>query len=221
MAISAPINQQIRACGPPIVARIAGTVINGPVPTMLEMLMEIALSRPNFLGRWTVGMKGSSAQSKPKDSPRESSGEASLLVILPKRLVESSGLDRRLQQESVIRARPLPLDQAGTLVSFTRQEVGWEWMSFVVTRLLPGQTLELRTADGEMVLVWLGGSCIADWGVGPQSVGGRKSVFDGLPYALYLPVDHRVTLKAETICEIAECRVPSRARLEPRLVTPA
>jgi 5-deoxy-glucuronate isomerase len=129
-------------------------------------------------------------------------------------------LDRRLQQESVLRARPLPLDQAGKLVSFTRQEVGWEWMSFVVTRLLPGQTLELRTADEEMVLVWLGGTCIADWGVGPQSVGGRKSVFDGLPYALYLPVDHRVTLKAETICEIAECRVPSRATLEPRLVTP-
>jgi 5-deoxy-glucuronate isomerase len=129
-------------------------------------------------------------------------------------------LDRRLQQESVIRAHHLPPDQAGKLVSFTRQEAGWEWMSFVVTRLLPGQTLELRTADEEMVLVWLGGSCIADWGVGPQSVGGRKSVFDGLPYALYLPVDHRVTLQAETVCEIAECRVPSAARLEPRLVTP-
>jgi hypothetical protein len=24
---------------------------------MLDMLMEIALSKPNFLGRWTVGMK--------------------------------------------------------------------------------------------------------------------------------------------------------------------
>jgi hypothetical protein len=40
-----------------MVARIAGTVINGPVPTMFDMLMETALSKPNFLGRWTVGMK--------------------------------------------------------------------------------------------------------------------------------------------------------------------
>jgi 5-deoxy-glucuronate isomerase len=125
-----------------------------------------------------------------------------------------------MQQESVIRARHLPLDQAGKLVSFTRQEAGWEWMGFVVTRLLPGQILELRTADEEMVLVWLGGNCIANWGAGPQSVGGRENVFDGLPYALYLPVDHRVTLKAETVCEIAECRVPSAAKLEPRLVRP-
>jgi hypothetical protein len=40
-----------------MVARMAGTVINGPVPTMFDMLIEIAFSRPNFLGRWTVGMK--------------------------------------------------------------------------------------------------------------------------------------------------------------------
>src|SRR3984885_6039327 len=104
-----------------------------------------------------------------------------------------------MHQESVVRARNLPRDQAGKLVSFTRQEAGWEWMSFVVTRLLPGQKLELRTGDEEMVLVWLGGSSIANWGAGPQSVGARKSVFEGLPYALYLPLDHRLTLQAETI----------------------
>ena len=57
MAIKAPTNQHTRACGPPMVARMAGTVMKGPVPTMLDMLMEIALSKPNFLGRWTVGMK--------------------------------------------------------------------------------------------------------------------------------------------------------------------
>ncbi len=56
------------------------------------------------------------------------------------------------------------------------------------TRLLPGQALELRTGDEEMVLVWLGGRCIANWGAGEQSIGARENVFDGLPYALYLPV---------------------------------
>jgi 5-deoxy-glucuronate isomerase len=126
-----------------------------------------------------------------------------------------------MQHESVVRARKLAPDQGGEMVAFTRQEAGWEWMSFVVTRLLPGQIKELRTRGEEMVLLWLGGRCIADWGVGRQSVGGRENVFDGLPYALYLPNDHRVTIKAETVCEIAECRVPSKARLEPCLVKPA
>jgi 5-deoxy-glucuronate isomerase len=106
------------------------------------------------------------------------------------------------------------------MVGFTRQEAGWEWMSFLVTRLLPGQTLERRTGEEEMVLVWLGGRCTADWGAGAQSVGARKDVFDGLPYSLYLSGNHRVTINAETVCEIAECRVPSTAKLQPRLVKP-
>ena len=48
-----------------------------------------------------------------------------------------------MQQENVVRARNLPPDQGGEMVCFTREEAGWEWMSFVVTRLLPGQVLEL------------------------------------------------------------------------------
>lgn len=125
-----------------------------------------------------------------------------------------------MQHESVVRARNLPLDQSGELVGFTREEAGWEWMSFVVTRLLPGQVLDLRTGDEELVLVWLGGRCVANWGAGEQLIGARANVFDGLPYSLYLSGASQVTLRAETVCEIAECRVPSAAKLEPRLVTP-
>lgn len=125
-----------------------------------------------------------------------------------------------MQQESVVRARNLPSDQAGELVAFTREQAEWEWMSFEVTRLLPGQRLERSTGSEEMVLVLLGGRCVANWGTGAQSIGKRKNVFEGLPFTLYLPCGHRVMIEAETICEIAQCRVPSEARLEPRLVTP-
>jgi 5-deoxy-glucuronate isomerase len=125
-----------------------------------------------------------------------------------------------MQHENVVRAQNLPPDQAGTLVSFTREEAGWQWMNFAVVRLLPGQMTELRSGGEEMVLVWLGGTCIADWGAGEQSVGGRANVFDGLPYALYLPCDSQVVLKAQSVCEIAECRVPSKARFAPTLITP-
>ena len=60
--------------------------------------------------------------------------------------------EHTMQQESVVRARNLPQDQAGEMVGFTRQEAGWEWMSFVVRRLLPGQAMELRTEGEEMAL---------------------------------------------------------------------
>ena len=121
---------------------------------------------------------------------------------------------------SVVHSVQLPHQQSGELLRFTREQVGWEWMSFVVRRLLPGESLSLKTQDEEMGLVFLGGRCIADWGEGKASIGGRKNVFDGLPYALYLPSAGGVDLKAETLCEIAECRVPSSASLQPRLITP-
>jgi 5-deoxy-glucuronate isomerase len=93
-------------------------------------------------------------------------------------------------------------------------------MSFVVRRLVPAEILSLQTRGEEMVLVFLSGQCVGDWGEGKEPIGGRKTVFDGLPYALYLPSGNRVTLKAETVCEIAECRVPSTASLLPRLIRP-
>jgi 5-deoxy-glucuronate isomerase len=122
--------------------------------------------------------------------------------------------------DSVVHSRKLPLDQPGELLNFTRKQAGWEWMSFSVRRLTPGLTLELRTEDEEMVVVLLGGRCVADWGSGEQSIGARETVFDGLPYTLYLPCGNRVTLRAETVCEIAECRSPSTAVLEPKIIAP-
>jgi 5-deoxy-glucuronate isomerase len=94
-------------------------------------------------------------------------------------------------------------------------------MSFYVRRLQPGDTYHAATEQEEAAFVLLGGGCQADWGQGKQSIGKRKNVFDGLPYALYLPAVHKVTFTAETACEMAECRVPSAARLSPRLITPA
>ena len=58
-------------------------------------------------------------------------------------------------------------------------------------------------------------------GRGPKAIGKRRDVSDGLPYVVYLPAGHEVTFTPETTCEIAECRVPSEARLEPRLITPS
>lgn len=114
----------------------------------------------------------------------------------------------------------LPPQQGGELVHLPRQQARWEWMSFFVHRLLPGQAFQTRTENEEAAFVLLGGTCSVDWGRGAKRIGKRKDVFDGFPHALYLPARHGVQFSAETVCEIAECRAPSEARLEPKLITP-
>ena len=94
-------------------------------------------------------------------------------------------------------------------------------MSFFVRRLQPGNNFRTTTQGEEAAFVLLSGICTADWGSGTQRIGKRTSVFDGLPYAVYLPTGCEITFTAETVCEIAECRAPSEAKLQPRLVTPA
>jgi 5-deoxy-glucuronate isomerase len=115
----------------------------------------------------------------------------------------------------------LPPNQAGDLLHLPRQKAKWEWMSFLVRRLLPGDSFQISTEGEEAALVLLGGIGAADWGAGKTQLGKRKNVFDGLPYTLYLPAHCTASFVAETVCEIAECRVPSEARLEPRLVLPS
>jgi 5-deoxy-glucuronate isomerase len=114
----------------------------------------------------------------------------------------------------------LPPKQAGKLLDLPRQKAGWEWMSFLVSRVQPGEILEAVTEGEEAAFVLLGGTCVANWGEGQQLIGKRNNVFDGLPYALYLPPRAKATFTAETVCEIAECRVPSQASLTPKLVRP-
>jgi 5-deoxy-glucuronate isomerase len=122
---------------------------------------------------------------------------------------------------NVVHSRHLPEGQSGELLQFTRGSVQWEWMSMSVRRLNSGETYFATTSAEEAAFVVLGGECSADWGKGPERIGKRKNVFDGLPYCLYLPTGNRVGFKAETVCEIAECRAPSNAQLEAKLITPS
>lgn len=115
----------------------------------------------------------------------------------------------------------LPPEKSGELLRLTRQEAKWEWMSFFVRRLQPNETYRATTEGEEAAFVLLGGTCLADWGQGAQLIGKRADVFDGFPYALYLPTGNSVSFTAQTACEIAECRVPSTASLQPKLITPA
>ncbi len=124
------------------------------------------------------------------------------------------------ESDFLIHSRALPGEQAGELLALPREKAKWEWMSFFVRRLQPGNIYQARTEHEESAFVILGGTCFADWGEGKQHIGRRKNVFEGLPYTLYLPAGHHVSFTAESVCEMAECRVPSQARLSPKLITP-
>jgi 5-deoxy-glucuronate isomerase len=115
----------------------------------------------------------------------------------------------------------LPHGQSGDLVRLPRQEAGWEWMSFLTRRVQPGGVLTVHTEHEEAALVLLSGTCFCDWGKGKVAIGKRKTVFDGLPYTLYLPAQSHASFVAESMCEIAECRVPSTAKLDPVLIKPS
>lgn len=123
-------------------------------------------------------------------------------------------------QPFVIHSGHLAEGQSGEMLRFSRESVQWEWMSMSARRLNPGEAYEAATQGEEAAFVILGGRCVANWGKGEQAIGGRKNVFSGLPYCVYLPTGCAVKFKAENVCEMAECRVPSGAKLEPRLVKP-
>ena len=120
----------------------------------------------------------------------------------------------------VVHSKTLSDGQSGEMLHFTRESVDWEWMSMSARRLNAGEVYQTTTDGEEAACVILGGRCVADWGKGEHRIGERRNVFDGFPYCLYLPSGNSVKFKAENTCEIAECRAPSKAKLEPRLVTP-
>lgn len=125
------------------------------------------------------------------------------------------------ESDVVVHSAKLASQQSGELLRLTREHAKWEWMSFFVRRLLPGEVYEVRSENEEIAFVVLAGTCRANWGEGEVSIGKRKDVFDGFPYTVYLPAQSSIWFIADTTCEIAECRVPSTAKLKPRLVPPS
>lgn len=123
-------------------------------------------------------------------------------------------------QKVLFHPEPIPLDKSGTLVSVTRAQAGWETLNFSVHRMQRGQYRQGNTGAEESALVVLGGKLSVDWGDGAKTIGHRANVFSGYPYAAYLPAHTAFEVSAETNCEFADCRTPSEARLEPRIITP-
>src|SRR5262245_60639913 len=117
-------------------------------------------------------------------------------------------------------------DADGTLVSVTPEEADWRDLSFAARRLRAGQRLAATTGDCELALVLLGGKATVESSAGRwEGIGRRRNVFDGLPFALYLPPGVAYTIAAETDLEVALAWCPVGAAedqpsLQARLITP-
>jgi 5-deoxy-glucuronate isomerase len=96
----------------------------------------------------------------------------------------------------------------------------WRYLSFRVERLRDGEDVTCRTEDEEIALVSLGGRFAAESDGERWELGGRATVFDGMPSALYLPRDSEYTLSAIGAAELAVCGAHSERRLQPRAVPP-
>jgi 5-deoxy-glucuronate isomerase len=120
--------------------------------------------------------------------------------------------------EDVAHSRDLPTGTPGDLIGFTRDSVSWAWMSFSVRRFLGAW--ECHHPEEETCCVLLSGRCTTEWASKRAEMGERANVFDGLPYAFYVAPGERVTFQASSLCEIAECHVPSQAHFPSRMITP-
>jgi 5-deoxy-glucuronate isomerase len=102
-----------------------------------------------------------------------------------------------------------------------RNNFGCEFLSFENRKLSASDSYTGSTGGNEVAIVILGGICSVkssrgDW----NTIGGRKNVFDGMPFTLYLPVETEFAITTEAGCDLAFCFSRAEQVHAPRLVRP-
>lgn len=101
------------------------------------------------------------------------------------------------------------------------ENFGFEYLAFEVRNLAAGERNSGDTGGRELGMVVLGGRCAVESSRGSwEHIGARAHVFQGLPYALYLPVATHFTVAAETNCQLAFCYCRAEEPYPARLVAP-
>ena len=108
------------------------------------------------------------------------------------------------------------LRRAGEWERVAPQDAGWRYLEFAVERLSGAQQRE--TGPRETAIVLLSGSCAVELDGRMYELGPRRSVFEQLPWTLYLPRDVRYRIEGQA--ELAIACAPVERQLEPVLQTP-
>ena len=120
----------------------------------------------------------------------------------------------------IVGSSPRP-DEGGSVVRVTPQSVGWEYVGFEVLGLDAGRSVSRHTGGEEVCLVSLSGTCNVSAGDEEwKDLGGRESVFEGPPDALYLPPGTEYTVEASTKMELAVASAPAERGVGPMRIGP-
>ena len=106
--------------------------------------------------------------------------------------------------------------EAGSWDQVTPESAGWRYLYFGVQ----GGSFSAQTGNTEVALVLLEGRCTVDAGGKQWELGHRESVFESLPWALYLPRDTAYSVEADAPLELAVCGALCETRREPVIVRP-
>ena len=108
----------------------------------------------------------------------------------------------------------------GVLHEITPDIAGWQFLSFKVVALETGRTHHGSTLGNEEMIVFLSGSASVSAGGQDFEIAGRTSVFDGLPFELYLPPGTVYSVTATTNLEFSVGGAPAEGKFPIRLYGP-
>lgn len=111
-------------------------------------------------------------------------------------------------------------DGSGDLIRVTPEAANWEYTGLHVRRMNAGETWNDETGSDEIAIVLLGGRCTVTSGDETWELGERATMFDGQPWALYLPIDSAFRLVARTNAEVAVCSARAEETHPPALIRP-
>lgn len=113
------------------------------------------------------------------------------------------------------------LDRTATIrAEVTPAAAGWRHLGFQVRALRAGESFVAESDGHEVGLVLLTGDAELSIAGQRHAVAGRRSVFAGLPHALYVPPDQRYGVRATTDVELAIGTAAAEGRHAPRFITP-
>lgn len=112
-------------------------------------------------------------------------------------------------------SRPVDINQSVTDFS--------QLVSLRIYKFLQGQVINGEAEEDEVCIVFLSGDVTMEVS-GKENhtwtFQGRKNVFDGLPYVVYLPPHYHYKLSPHTDAEVAYARAKAEGRFPPRLIEP-
>ena len=118
----------------------------------------------------------------------------------------------------LVKSKSTP-EENGSLVKVTPESAGWDYVGFEVFLLAEGKTVERQSGEEEVCLVLLSGQCnVSTEGEEWRNIGGRESVFDGAPCALYLPPGTAYRVEAVTGLELAVTSSPAEQGAAAQLI---